>query len=880
MTVKIKKNLKTILLIIILTVFIIYLMFLYVLPPVINSLKFEHFAEEKIYNKTGIELQIDNLKLNTDYNLSFTINLKKLFLKNKTDKEKLYIENIYLHFNLLNKKKNNIEIDKIYLDKSGLDKVLKDNKKSKNLKNNLNFIPNIDINTIQIKLSEYYHNQNTIIKINNFKTENIKNEITCFFNSEIDSVLLKNKMYVGRRGKIQIYDNIIKIKDFYITFGEADLKLNGYYNLNEKKYNINLTGEKIPVDDLETSLVYALKALKNQKKNFLDNFSDFSGLTSINLHFKDGEVNGEAVFDNLSAKILMFSIPVKFEKFTAYFIEDKINAKAFGKIGDEKVSADFNLNGYKKNKRIIKGTVHSELTNNFTKQYMPLLAIKGTVDAYLNYYIKPGENNINYEARVNKNSDLYYKQANLGFDDKIRRLTANTIKTSDEIIIKNYEYSITDDKTLKKQKILNGKGIFSKDTGKYRPVYLTCKTNSKAPLSIIGSFKEQLDGGFFNGNLKYDFDKKLLTGQFELSDTEYKDFYLNSAQVNADKKKIIINANGTFVDSPFSGYINFENKFSHKLRVYNLNLFLDRYEIKKGYHIHRVKKKIKYPKIHKQPELTIDNLKIKVNHLTKKRISLDNIEIIGSFKNDIINFSIPDMNFAKGILRAKGIYNIKKHSSDINFEANNIDSNTVADVIFNLPNQIQGKANAKLHIKTKNKLDKIDAKAQFEVLEGYLPKLGSTEFMIKNSKLIKKSIKVRLSDIINIDISKAKAFSSDLSGTFDIDNYDIKNVNIFSKQKYLSLFIEGNYNVLKQNGDIIIWGKYNKNEQKKIKVLYIPLSFIMKIIFKPEYTKNLYTLKINKIPDIKAKEEDTEIFKVDLEGNLNSKIKVNLKAIK
>ncbi len=55
--------------------------------------------------------------------------------------------------------------------------------------------------------------------------------------------------------------------------------------------------------------------------------------------------------------------------------------------------------------------------------------------------------------------------------------------------------------------------------------------------------------------------------------------------------------------------------------------------------------------------------------------------------NNIVNFIIPQTDYAGGILSAKGKYNVKSHASDINFYASDIDSNEVVNNIFNLPDQ-------------------------------------------------------------------------------------------------------------------------------------------------------------------------------------------------
>ena len=131
------------------------------------------------------------------------------------------------------------------------------------------------------------------------------------------------------------------------------------------------------------------------------------------------------------------------------------------------------------------------------------------------------------------------------------------------------------------------------------------------------------------------------------------------------------------------------------------------------------------------------------------------------------------------------------------------------------------------------------------------------------------------------EISDEKPMMSDLNGSFDIVNRDLKNINVYSKNKSLSMYIEGDYNIDKENSNIKLWGKYDKNERNKIRVLYIPLSAIMKVAFRNEHSMEVNAYKIKKIPPIQADSDDTEIFTVKLTGNPNNgKLKVQLRSIK
>ena len=62
--------------------------------------------------------------------------------------------------------------------------------------------------------------------------------------------------------------------------------------------------------------------------------------------------------------------------------------------------------------------------------------------------------------------------------------------------------------------------------------------------------------------------------------------------------------------------------------------------------------------------------------------------------------------------------------------------------------------------------------------------------------------------------------------------------------------------------------------------MYVPLSWIIKIVFRPEKTIDIYKDKIKEVPSVISKPEDEQAFRVKLKGNLNNNnVKVELKRI-
>ncbi len=818
----------------------VYFSYLYVFPLVVNSVKVNSYVEKLIYDKTGLKLSTSKLKLKTHKNLSAYLLIKNIYLA-EDNKKILNADNLKIYFNPVKKQLNKIEVDYLYIDKQGITKLSAEKKQQNNIKFDFNNLPYIEIKKSELNVD------NEKITIENIKTQ--KDEI----------------------------NNLTEITLNLGNIGDSKLEVTGKTVNNQ--YEFKIKGQDIPVRDTELFILNFLK-LKNPNKNFLENFYDFSGSYDIDLTVKKVDITGKCLMKKLHAKTVKYNIPIDLKDFIVFFDGNEINAQADGLFGGEYINTVFNLTDYNPENRVIKGFVNTTLTNSFTKKYISDITIDGSVNAGMSYFIKDKIPKITYLLKIKQGANLTYKKASLGLTDKNRRLYVRTEKNSDKLYIKSFDYSTQNGKEI--DKILTGDGLIEKTNGKLEPKYITCKTKEFAPLSVTGSFGEKLDGGFFNGDLKYDFDKKILTGEFILTDSRYKDFLVKEASIKADEIIMDINAKGKYLNSDFESNINMLNRYSSDIVINNIYLFLDKYTIKNNYRKHKKRKNInsKLKEAAEEINLTVKQGLIKINEVSKDKIKIENIEIFGNLKNDIVDFTIPQAQFANGNLKAKGKYNISNHSSNVEFWANNIDSDRVAYMVFNLKDEIAGIANAHLTAQTKDNLKYVNAKADFSIKGGYLPKLGSTQFIIKRSKKTDRPLKIRISNIINIDISQSKALSSDINGSFVILNKKLDDIKLFSKQKFLSIFIEGDYDIKREDAKLEIWGNYNKTAQKKVKILFIPLSFIMKIIFKQENTKYLYMDKIKQIPPISATEDETETFRVKINGNLNNNnVKVELKSL-
>ena len=852
-------------------------MFLFVLPPVLSSPVFINKINSLISSKTNIDIKSEHFLFTSYPNLSFDLKMNKLMIS-KDNVEILTAKNADIRFDIRKMSLEKIDVDYVFVNEAGLKKFF--SKKSNRTSFQYKFMK---LPEVSIRLVEIWFDKNSVnsifVTLSNLYIVNNNNKTFCSFEAEIISDLFRNLINIGKKGYLYLEDKTLYANNLQILVGVSKLNINGKIFDSDKNTEFTLNGSSIPISDIKASLLYFQK-IKDSSKKFIENFYNFSGEMDVDLVVKQNGIFGKCIAKKLAANTVLFNVPIFFNNVEFIFDKKDVEAAAYGILGGEKVYTSFKLSDMASSNQEVVGYVFANLTDKVASKYVPDLSIQGIASTSVNYKVKNKKINVNYLLKLKEGSDIFYKNAYLGLSDKSRRLFVKTLKDNDKFYITHYDYSFQTGSDI--SNIMLGDGLLIKENGHFNPSYISCKTNGYAPVSVTGSFGRYIDGGYFSGDLKYDFGKKLLTGIFTVIESKYKGFFLEKADVVADFTHMNIIANGTYRESPFNVNLTAQNDFSNKIHIYDMELFLQEF-IMSNNKTHKKdinKTSFKIPEPPKNIDIDIDNWKIKLNKFKRKRIELTNILLAGSLKNDLFSFSMSDVNFAGGLLFANGIYNVKEHSSDIIFSAKNIDSNTVADVIFDLPNQIEGTANATLHAQTRDFLKDVKAYATFSLKEGYLPQIASTEFIIKKSKKVKRPLKFKLSDIVNIDIKNMKALSSNLNGSFCFDNNSIYNAKITSSQKYLSMFIEGDYNFDTQYADLNLFGKYNNSAISRVKILFVPLSWIMKFLFKQENTMHLYENKLKEVPPIMAKPDEQSAFRVKMDGNLNKNdVKVELKSI-
>lgn len=849
---------------------------IFCIPIALNSEFMVKKYENILSSKLDLNVRLTDFKFLISPALSIKLSVGNITAKNNVHKSVINIKDLSLISDSFSIIPKTIDIDKIYIDCSSLNRSIEFPKSSSKNILHLDFSPVINTNRIYVKLDE----KGSYLDIKSIRSAKDRDAVVYKMIGALRMSYMHFPIEFGNSGSIY-YKNDFYFDKFLIVVAKAPCYISGGVN------ELSFRGYNLPVKDLEGTFLYFYKQKYPNKKNFIENFQNFSGTLDVNLTLSKSGLNGKCIAKNLGADFSKFKIPVFLPKTVFIFKDRSISAKTSGLFGGEPVYTDFYLSNLATDQLKVTGNVSSMLTNDFAKKYFNYISIVGSLAASVKYYVQNSVVNIDYRLKIPKGSNLLSDYGDLDNISVDRLISAHTIKNGDNIKMNSYKYEFILPDEGRSVLLLNGDGLFSKVSGHYKPVYLSIKTNEPVNLSLIKSFiRNTLQGGVFAADLKYDFLQKKLYGFLRVYKSSFKqNLYLDEVSLLLSDKFVKIDGVGKFYNSPIKLVFCANNDFDNII-IHNINIVLDQFNIRPGKmpvsYSSQIRKNVKVDK-----NITVEKGRIHIKKIMHSKFTLSNVEMLANMHNNIVHFTIPQTQYANGILHAAGIYNISDYSSDIRFLASGIDSNIVASSLFNLHDQIEGCASATLHLITKNKLNDIKAYATFAVQDGFLPKLGSKEFIVSGSKthkvlfFLKKPFKFTLSKISNIDFSNQDTLSSDLRGSFEIDNNNIKNVRLFSKSEFLSLFIEGNYNIVSEKGKLFIWGRHNKIEEKKIKIFKIPLSFLYKVVFKQEKSKHIYQDKLKEIPPIHAKPEEEALFRVFVDGNINTNdVKVILKDLK
>ncbi len=856
-----------------------FLLFLYISTVVLLFAFFrlpytKYAINNYILTKTGYETSISGLKFTVSEILAFKLHIDKI--SSKKDDDLLLIDDFNISFLPFNKDKNKIDINSINLNKTIVDKNKSNTKfdydKFLNILSNL---PDISVNK-----AEFNIDKKNCFKIN----ANLSNLVlltkngkkTLSFNLNLNSDFINSPLRISSSDKFIFLNDGIYTDGIYLHFKNSSALISGKIFDRNNKSKFFLKSKNLSVSDAINSFIL-YKKQKSNSKLFIENFKDYKGSFDSNLVFDSGKINGTILIHKISATTVPLNVPIEFSNPVFIFDNSDVYTSSKGLLGGEPVNLDMYFTLDKKtSSKTVSGSIKTKLTDKFSNKYIDKLFIKNDLHLGVDYFVKDGVADVFYSADIPIGADISYSGAKLGLTDTNRKLGLTTRKNGDTITLVNYIYSVNKDGI--DNEIIFGNGEFKKINGKYKLYKINGTTKTNAPVSLLGFIENRLKGGFFSGNVTYDYLNRSLFGSFVIQDTVFKNFKIKNAAVFADSKLISILADGTFKKEPFSAEIDIKNSLKNHLYIDKLHLFLNKFSFTKTNKSKSNTIDMTFDKIENYyDKVTINDMNIRLNEFRKDNIVLKNITLIGSVTDNKFNFIMPDIMFSGGILSSKGSFNFDNNKAIVDFSADGIDSSVASFQLFNLKEQIKGKMSAKLHVETTEDKDTfLIGRGTFFVNRGYLPKIGTTQFALKTSKR-KHPFRFSMSDIFRIKSSRNYSPISNIKGDFNFTDELVDNMNVYLQNDVLSLYINGDCDIKDEYANISVLGRYDKDIESGIKILFIPIRWVLKFLFKEKEDFNVYSLEFEKVPELKAPADRQKNFAIDLDGNLNNFKKINFK---
>lgn len=528
------------------------------------------------------------------------------------------------------------------------------------------------------------------------------------------------------------------------------------------------------------------------------------------------------------------------------------------------------------------------------------LKIKGDIN--YSARIQGKRNNMNAQAEVNlqEDSSIYYMGSTLGdTNDPIRiYLNTNVSKNSinHSILVKDFQYDKLISSQNDKQFVspqLNAQGQINIRNKNITLNNFKVKTQNPTDAKIFNMIfkKPMIKQGLFSSNIVINgaINSPKLIGTLNFTGidiplwgTTIKDVSLDFSENNIDiKSKGEIFANGITFNS------SMENRLTPPYIFNNADIHfgnLDVNEVAKGINnleIQTDSNKISTEKQNSEiADVIIKNGKLKADSVFVKNVFAQNLTSDFSLNEKLV-FALDNFKFdiAEGGVRGDFSYNLLNSKTTLSLNADKVNANSLAETLFDLPNQIYGSLTGQVDLTCNGKshktcMDTISGKGGFRVVDGKMPKLGSIEYLLKASNIARSGVTgLTLNSVIDLLTPLKTGEFENINGNFAINSGLANSIQIFSRGKDLSVFVTGTYNFSTQTADMEVFGRL----AKKITTILGPVgNASLNTLFNAipglnldETNKASFIENLNKIPGFELNDKTFRIFSAQIYGDIN-----------
>lgn len=524
------------------------------------------------------------------------------------------------------------------------------------------------------------------------------------------------------------------------------------------------------------------------------------------------------------------------------------------------------------------------------------LKIKGDIN--YSARIQGIHNNLNAQAEINMDEDssIYYMGATLGDINNPIRIYLDTNVSKNIVTVKDFQY----DKLISSQ---NNKEFISPQLNSQGQIYvnknnvilhnLKVKTQNFTDARIFNMIfkKPMIKQGLFSSNVIINgpLSSPKLIGlvTFTGIDIPLWGTLIKDVSLNFDNNNIDIKSKGEIFSNSITFNTNMENRLTPPYIFNNADIHfgnLDVNEVAKD--ISNLEIQTDMGKLSDQndnseiADVVIRNGKLKADSVFVKNVFAQNLTSDFSLNEKLV-FALDNFNFdiAEGNVRGDFRYNLLNSKTNLSLNADKVNANSIAETLFDLPNQIYGSLTGQVDLTCNGKthktcMDTISGKGGFRVVDGRMPKLGSLEYLLKASNLVKSGITgLTINSVVNLLTPLKTGEFENINGNFAINSGVANAIQIFSRGKDLSIFLTGTYNFSTQIADMDVFGRLAK---KVTTVLGSVGNASLNSLFNTipglnldESNKATFIESLNKIPGFELNDKTYRIFSAQIYGDIN-----------
>jgi len=559
--------------------------------------------------------------------------------------------------------------------------------------------------------------------------------------------------------------------------------------------------------------------------------------------------------------------------------------------------------------------VDGEIKDIFEKQYLNLYfnskPNQDFIDKYINrnqiypikikgdivYYIKvkgvPNNYDLKAEIDLSKDSSVYHFGATIGdVENSISATLDSKVLNQNIFKIKEFSYDKLIDSQngrttrLNMLKAWGGVHILKNDLA-FENLHIKTLYPTDARIFNIIFRKPNIKQGQFTSDLKLNgnlSDAKVL-GDFHIFETNIP--FLDTTMKNIElvfKDKIInFNTKGEILGNEISFKGILKNKLSVPYKIEQAVLYT------KKLNLNEIVNKIKIAEVERISQFeslenfdlnsfVANNFEIKADDVELRNIHATNFNALMFLEsNGLFNVKDFGFNIAQGVLNGSYKYNLKNNDLSIKISAENINANDITWALFDLNNQIYGDMTGTINLSCngidfQHCMQTLNGDSVFNVKDGRMPKLGSLEYLLKASNLVKGGITgLSINSIIDVITPLKTGNFSDIYGQIRIKDGIARNIEISSEGEDLNLFIDGTYNFATSNAEMQVLGILSRKISTFLGPIgNISINTLFNTIPGVDLSKDSLILeKINKIPAIELSSKAYRKFVADIKGNIN-----------